>query len=507
MASTQISDKTTLMSQPVIIEKLTIKSRFAILGFWRRTKKLLRRYTNPTDRMLLEAQIIRLLNCICKNMQLYQCRNFIQFDLIRAINMLDADQLKAGILLANGLAERKIYPGVILAYSLPAVALASNTPDVFHSNLQALEKLAILLNRSDFSILRYGLPKIVEVIRGQQFTASITLAIQLAEQNEELASILIYALPSMAKLGTTPAHFDANLCSLYQVIINVRNDFYEFKQYLLPAVIYASATSDAFQSNMKAVEQLVIRKGQKEARGFYLALRECFQDVAQGSPTPEALQANLQSIGEFLTCLIEQGIYPPFILESVAKNGIPAMAKFGMSFKENLQAIEDLLISLVKHGINSSVILSQVMTFDLPAVTKVSPTLVDLKANLQAIEGFLIHLAEKMVKRNEITNVIMYGLPSVMKVSPTPIAFIENLRMLDRLIIHLLKQKIPCDIITDKILQQAIYFEKQDEDYVAILHPEISHTVPYEYWEYGAPGTYTVTDVPKWVELRPVSSL
>ena len=372
--------------------------------------------------------------------------------LLKRFDKQSRQSLKRAInVLLNRLREHEIrctnilWPSSILSrmleFVIPALAEASPTSNDLMNNLKALEELIGCLTERGLYIganpRDHEIPVIARSLTPEQFLAAISLAHRLADQGINPRLTLLYGIPAVAKTSSGAQIFQSNLKALEELVTLVyslngqRTRCLGALWYGLPAIAEHLAPEQFSQAVALAVR--LAKAGIDPA----VTLLHGLPAVAKASPT-EAAEYLPQALALAMR-FAEAGIDPAATLQ----HGLPAVAKASPTaevFRSNLSALESLSRRLAEAGIDPAATLQH----GLPAVAKASPTAEVFRSNLSALESLSRRLAEAGIDSAKTmyygisaleslsrrlaeagidsAKTMYYGIPVVAKASPTEAA-------------------------------------------------------------------------------------
>ena len=298
--------------------------------------------------------------------------------LLKRFDKQSRQSLKRAInVLLNRLREHEIrctnilWPSSILSrmleFVIPALAEASPTSNDLMNNLKALEELIGCLTERGLYIganpRDHEIPVIARSLTPEQFLAAISLAHRLADQGINPRLTLLYGIPAVAKTSSGAQIFQSNLKALEELVTLVyslngqRTRCLGALWYGLPAIAEHLAPEQFSQAVALAVR--LAKAGIDPA----VTLLHGLPAVAKASPT-EAAEYLPQALALAMR-FAEAGIDPAATLQ----HGLPAVAKASPTaevFRSNLSALESLSRRLAEAGIDSA----ETMRYGIPVVAK-----------------------------------------------------------------------------------------------------------------------------------------
>lgn len=445
-------------------EKLRLNVYIRTVGKWKPTLEALSRF-DAVNRALLLSKVKAIMNGLAdKSTDVWPYRpvwpwqrqtnyedilcHLLRDELPTAINALTSDQFSDALDVAQLLLESGINPISYLEYGLPAAAKALSAE-------QFLAGLNLARHLSEHGInpshtLQAGLPATVEALTAEQLLVGLDLARRLCEN------------------GIDPS---------------------DTMQYVLPSIVKINPSLEEFQTNLLALEKLIICLHSLQWYNSGMVIRE-FLNALKALTTERFLAAL-----DLPRRLCENGIHP----YATVNYGLPAAAQ-ALTAEQFFAALE-LAIRLSENGICPS----DTLRYGIPTIAKVGCDPETFQANLLPLERLVICLHSSKI---DPSDTLQYGLPAIVQIDPTPEAFQANLHALERLVIRL--NKLPRNILNNftskdffKLTQLAIVLYRQYEDFEAIQHDAVVHNEDDEENAYGVMQIKTIIDYPSWVELRP----
>jgi hypothetical protein len=476
--------------------------------------------------------------------------SMLELGLVKVAKSLEPSQFYAAVDLASRLIEKQIDPASSLEHALPVVAKNSTSPAEFQANLEMLERLIVARNGQQMWVLD-KLPALApDLFRGAievgccmaengfdpekffeslklahtslseaQMWAGLDLTTRLAHEKMDLREPLLYGLVETAKaVDRDQVKFDASLEAASR-LVQKKIPPYSLLRYGVPAALKTQQSANAFQGNLRALEQFVVNGAQNESHNQRVLgllssipltseqLRLTLEFAARfvtseidvtnvfeaglkatlnSTRTPEEIRANFEALERFLP------LFDRYQLTQILET-IPQANLNSQQFCAGLEAASRLAEKKVQS--------SPLLKYGLPATVRVSTAPEDFGATLETFETFLVRFA----KHAPISDLSFAdGFQAALQ-GQTISELEAGLEAFGMIITQLTEQRVLGNIASDlyELVKQAIALKECYEGFEVVLHEAITREAEYVDSYYGGTSTVTQVDYPQWLELIP----